>query len=178
MTICIKKCTCSEVLKLQKISFETFQETFEKQNSPEHLNTYLERAFNIQQMGKELSNLSSEFYFVYYHDEVAGYVKVNMNDAQSEHMGDEFLEIERIYIKSSFQRLGLGKRLLKHAMKLAKEYGKKKIWLGVWEKNERAIAFYKEMGFVQTGTHSFYMGDEQQTDFIMVKTLEEDQTWS
>ena len=51
------------------------------------------------------------------------------------------------------------------------ERNKEKIWLGVWEKNENAIAFYKKMGFVQTGAHSFYMGDEEQMDFIMTKTL-------
>ena len=48
---------------------------------------------------------------------------------------------------------------------------KKKIWLGVWEKNKNAIAFYKKQGFVQIGSHSFYMGDEEQIDLIMVKTL-------
>ncbi|MNL75746.1 Protease synthase and sporulation negative regulatory protein PAI 1 [compost metagenome] len=54
---------------------------------------------------------------------------------------------------------------------MAMEHSKKKIWLGVWEKNENAIAFYNKMGFVQTGVHSFYMGDEEQMDIIMTKTL-------
>ncbi|GAY79036.1 negative regulation of sporulation, septation and degradative enzyme [Sporolactobacillus inulinus] len=45
------------------------------------------------------------------------------------------------------------------------------VWLGVWEKNEKAIAFYKKFGFVQNGAHSFYMGDEEQTDFIMKNPL-------
>ncbi|WP_039790739.1 GNAT family acetyltransferase, partial [Paenibacillus riograndensis] len=43
--------------------------------------------------------------------------------------------------------------------------------LGVWEKNENAIAFYKKMGFVQTGSHSFYMGDEEQIDIIMTTDI-------
>ncbi len=51
------------------------------------------------------------------------------------------------------------------------ENDKKKVWLGVWEKNENAIAFYNKMGFVRTGTHSFIMGDEEQKDYIMTKTL-------
>ncbi|OAX48075.1 Protease synthase and sporulation negative regulatory protein PAI 1 [Paenibacillus sp. AD87] len=51
------------------------------------------------------------------------------------------------------------------------EHKKKEVWLGVWGKNDNAIAFYKKMGFVRTGFHSFYMGDEEQIDFIMVKTL-------
>ena len=171
MTININKCTLEDSRKLQEISYETFNETFKYQNSPENMNAYLERAFNLKQLEKELSNISSQFFFVYFNDEVAGYLKVNTNDAQSEEMGDESLEIERIYIKNKFQKHGLGKYLLNKAMEIAMERNKKKIWLGVWEKNENAIAFYKKMGFVQTGAHSFYMGDEEQMDFIMTKTL-------
>ncbi|WP_243300514.1 GNAT family N-acetyltransferase [Bacillus litorisediminis] len=171
MTIYIKQCNLEDLRKLQEISYETFYETFKDQNSPENMNAYLERAFNLKQLEKELSNISSQFFFVYFNNEVAGYLKVNTNDAQSEEMGDESLEIERIYIKSEFQKHGLGKCLLNKAMEIAMERNQKKIWLGVWEKNENAIAFYKKMGFVQTGAHSFYMGDEEQTDFIMTKIL-------
>lgn len=171
MIINIKKCTLEDSRKLQEISYETFNETFKHQNSPESMNAYLERAFNLKQLEKELSNIFSQFFFVYFNNEVAGYLKVNTNDAQSEEMGDESLEIERIYIKNKFQKHGLGKYLLNKAMEIAMERNKKKIWLGVWDKNENAIAFYKKMGFFQTGVHSFYMGDEEQIDFIMTKKL-------
>ncbi|MEH7123690.1 GNAT family N-acetyltransferase [Bacillus sp. JJ1532] len=171
MTIKLKKCTHEDLQTLQEISIETFNDTFKDQNSPENMNAYLERAFNLKQLEKELSNMSSEFFFVYFHNEMAGYLKVNTNEAQSEEMGKESFEIERIYIKNKFQKHGLGKYLLNQAMEIAMDRKKKKIWLGVWEKNENAIAFYKKMGFVQTGAHSFYMGDEEQTDLIMTKTL-------
>jgi len=171
MTINIKKCTFEDSCKLQEISYETFCETFKHHNSPDNMNAYLEKAFNLNQLEKELSNLSSQFYFVSFNDEVAGYLKVNTKDAQSEKMGDESLEIERVYIRSKFQKHGLGKYLINKAIEIAVKENKRKIWLGVWEKNENAISFYKNMGFVQTGTHSFYMGDEEQTDLIMTKTL-------
>ncbi|MBU8685529.1 GNAT family N-acetyltransferase [Bacillus haynesii] len=171
MTVNIKRCTFEDLHKLQDICYETFNETFKDQNSPENMKAYLEMAFNLKQLEKELSNSSSQFFFVYFNNEAAGYLKVNINEAQSEKMGDESLEIERIYIKSKFQKHGLGKYLFNKALEIAKELNKKKIWLGVWEKNENAIAFYKKMGFVQTDAHSFYMGDEEQTDFIMTKTL-------
>ncbi|NRD79895.1 GNAT family N-acetyltransferase [Bacillus sp. BRMEA1] len=171
MAINIKKCTLEDLGKLQEISYETFNDTFKHQNSTENMKSYLERAFNLKQLEKELCNISSEFFFVYFNNEIAGYLKVNTNEAQSEVMGDQSLEIERIYIKNKFQKHGLGKYLLNKAMEIAMERNKKKVWLGVWEKNENAIAFYKKMGFVQTGSHSFYMGDEAQMDFIMIKTL-------
>lgn len=171
MTIQIKKCTMEDAHKLQEVSYETFNETFQHQNSPENMTAYLKKAFNLNQLEKELLNSSSQFFFIYFNNEVAGYLKVNNNDAQSENMGDETLEIERIYIKNQFQKHGLGKHLYQKALEIAKQSNKKKIWLGVWEKNENAIAFYKKMGFVQTGAHSFYMGEEEQIDLIMTKTL-------
>ncbi|MBS4199217.1 GNAT family N-acetyltransferase [Bacillus sp. FJAT-49732] len=171
MTIKIKKCIFEDLRKLQEISYETFNDTFKDQNSPENMNAYLERAFNLKQLEKELSKISSEFFFIYFNEELAGYLKVNINDDQSEEMDDESLEIERIYIKNKFQKQGLGKYLLNKSMEIAMERNKKKIWLGVWEKNDNAIAFYKKTGFVQTGFHSFYMGDEEQMDLIMTKTL-------
>jgi diamine N-acetyltransferase len=171
MNINIKPCTIDDILVLQTISYETFNDTFKDQNSPENMNAYLEKAFNVKQLEKELSTVSSQFFFVYFNHEIAGYLKINTNDAQSEEMGDDSLEIERIYIINKFQKHGLGKYLLNKAMEITLERNKKIIWLGVWEKNENAIAFYKKMGFVQTGAHSFYMGDEEQTDLVMTKRL-------
>ncbi|MFE5318958.1 GNAT family N-acetyltransferase [Paenibacillus sp. NPDC056579] len=171
MTINIKKCTVEDLGILQEISVATFNETFKHQNSPEHMKAYLERAFNLPQLEKELSNMSSEFYFIYSNEEMAGYLKVNTGDAQSEKMGDASLEVERIYIRSTFHKQGLGKYLINKAIELAIERNKESIWLGVWEENANAIAFYNKMGFIPTGSHSFYMGDEEQIDIIMTKTL-------
>lgn len=150
MTINLKKCTIEDLPVLQKISYETFNETFKHQNSPENMNSYLERAFNLKQLEKEILNISSQFFFAYFNNEIAGYLKINTNDAQSEKMGDESLEIERIYIKNKFQKHGIGKYLFNKAMDMAVESNKQKIWLGVWDKNENAIAFYEKMGFIQT----------------------------
>lgn len=171
MTIKITKCSREDLQTLQKISIDTFHDTFKDQNTPENMQAYLAKAFHSEQLERELANPSSDIYFVYFNDEVAGYLKVNVNDAQSEKMGEEFLEIERIYIRNQFQNHGLGKHLLNKAIEIAINKNKSKVWLGVWEKNRKAIAFYNKMGFIQTGAHTFYMGDEEQTDFIMSKTL-------
>ncbi|WP_100488479.1 GNAT family N-acetyltransferase [Sporolactobacillus pectinivorans] len=167
----IKKCTLTDLHMIQKIGYETYNETFQSFNTPENMETYLEKAFNLEQLKKELSNVYSDFFLVYLNEELAGYLKVNVNEAQTDNIGSEALEIERIYIRNKFQRQGLGKFLIHKGIELAKEQNKKQVWLGVWEKNERAIKFYTKMGFLKNGAHAFYMGDEKQTDFIMVKTL-------
>lgn len=171
MSIEITKCNLEDLQTLQEVSIETFYEAFKEQNSPESMEAYLEKAFNLEKLELEISNISSQFFLIHFNNEVAGYLKININEAQSEEMGDESLEVERIYLKTKFQKHGLGKVLLNKAIEIATDLDKKKVWLGVWEENENAIAFYKKMGFVQTGTHSFYMGDEEQLDFIMTKTL-------
>lgn len=168
----IKKCTLADVQELQAISVKTFTETFQEQNSPEHLNAYLEKTYNLEQLKLELANPSSQFFFVYSGREVAGYLKVNTGEAQSEVMSDDALEVERIYVKKKFHKHGLGKLLLNEAINIALQQKKEKIWLGVWEDNDNAIAFYQKKGFVQTGSHSFFMGDDEQVDLIMAKTLQ------
>lgn len=171
MTIKIEKCNHEDLKKLQEVSIETFHDTFKEQNSSKNMKAYLEKAFNEKQLEQELSNAASQFYFILDNEEIAGYLKVNIDEAQSEQMGDESLEIERIYIRDKFQGKGFGKHLFNKALEVAIAQDKKSIWLGVWEKNDHAIGFYQKIGFVQTGAHSFYMGDDEQIDLIMTKTL-------
>lgn len=172
MRTMILKCRSDNVLELQQISVETFTETFKDHNSLEHLNAYLEKAYSLQALEPELTNQSSHFFFIYWHQEIVGYLKVNTDEAQTEAMGSGSLEVERIYVKRKFQKHGLGKALLNKAFEVALDEKKNAIWLGVWEDNTNAIAFYQKKGFVQTGSHSFFMGDDEQVDLIMTKTLD------
>ena len=171
MNIQIKQCSLQDIHILQHLSIQTFKETFEKQNKAENMKAYLDKAFTLEQLQKELTNEHSQFFFAYVDDSIVGYLKVNTMEAQTEDMGADSLEIERIYIKSDYQKHGLGKLLYEKALEIAKANNKQSVWLGVWEKNENAIAFYKRLGFVPEGSHSFYMGDERQTDIIMKKSL-------
>lgn len=88
----------------------------------------MERAFDVEKLDKEWSNPSSEFYFIVCDEEAAGYLKVNADDAQTEAMGDESFEIERIYIRSGFQRKGLGKHLFDKALEIAIGRNKRRLY--------------------------------------------------
>ncbi|MGX7136776.1 GNAT family N-acetyltransferase [Enterococcus silesiacus] len=167
----IKKTTLSELATLKAISIKTFTDTFAKDNTPEDLKEYLDQAYTEEKLTSELQNEHSEFYFIYSNEQLAGYLKLNVNDAQTETVEEDALEIERIYIDSEFKRLGLGKMLYKKAIERATELNKTSIWLGVWERNFSAMKFYQKMGFTQAGQHSFYMGEDEQIDLIMKKEL-------
>ena len=167
----IKQITLNELAELKALSIKTFTDTFAKDNTPEDLKDYLDQAYTEKKLTSELQNEQSEFYFIYSDDQLAGYLKLNVNDAQTETIEENALEIERIYIDSGFKRLGLGKMLYNKAIERAKALNKTAIWLGVWERNFSAMKFYHEMGFTQVGEHSFYMGEDEQTDLIMKKEL-------
>ncbi|RCW73256.1 GNAT family N-acetyltransferase [Saliterribacillus persicus] len=171
MDIQIRKCTLDDLPLLQTIATETYNETYSHLNTPENMNDYLENAFNSTQLKKELSNESSTFLFLYTNEVLAGYLKVNEGEAQTFEVGENALEIERIYVKEKFHDRGLGKTLLKKGFEIAKEKDKSELWLGVWQKNTNAVAFHKSMGFEVKGEYSFFIGDEEETNYIMVKSL-------
>lgn len=167
----IKTCTLTDLTILQKLSIETYTDTFAKFNTASDLEDYLNKAYNTAQLTQELTAENTHFYFLYLDKQLAGYLKINILDSQSEAMGNDFLEIERIYIRKQFKRRGLGKLLLEFALEKAKQFNKDKVWLGVWENNLPAQKFYQFMGFKRYSSHHFVMGTSVQTDYILTKEL-------
>lgn len=169
--ITIKKIGIESIELLQEISIRTFSNTFGKDNNPNDLNEYLSKAYSKQQLSSELKNPHSEFYFILLDKKLAGYLKINIEDAQTENIIQNGMEIERIYVDSDFKRNGLGNKLYGLTLTRAKELKKNTLWLGVWEKNLSAIEFYKKMGFTFISQHSFFVGGDEQTDLIMKKDI-------
>ncbi|WP_288572036.1 GNAT family N-acetyltransferase [uncultured Weissella sp.] len=168
----IKKLDLTDINELQKVSVETFYDTFADQNTEKNMQDYLSNSYNFETLTEELKNKNSFFYFVLNdEDNIMGYLKLNINDAQSEDDFENALEIERIYIRKEFQKQGLGKVLYNIALTKATELEKQRIWLGVWEFKQSAKAFYQHLGFEFVGSHIFNMGADPQTDLIMVKSI-------
>ncbi|MBS9339154.1 GNAT family N-acetyltransferase [Fructobacillus sp. M2-14] len=156
---------------LQTISRQTFKETFEEDNDAADLEKYLEEAYGDEKLGAELANPESFFYLFEVEGELAGYLKLNVGAAQSEHELDDALEVERIYFLKRFKGQGLGKKAISIAHEQAEKLGKVRLWLGVWEHNAPAIDFYKKRGFEEFSEHIFVLGDDRQRDILMKKEL-------
>ncbi len=169
--ITIEPCSLGQLDLLRSVSIDTFIDTFREENTEENLQAYVDRAFGEEQLEKELAEPESAFYLIYLDGQLAGYLKLNWGSSQTEQMGNDHLEVERIYIRTIFKRKGLGRMLLNYAFDEAKNKGKHVIWLGVWEKNQDALYFYKKLGFFEAGEHVFQFGSEQQTDLILKRTV-------
>ncbi|MFM1999079.1 MAG: hypothetical protein RL204_1026 [Bacteroidota bacterium] len=163
----IKKVYLSQIAELRDISVRTFFETFSEQNSASDMQKYLDNSLSLKKLSDELEDENSEFYFAIHENEVIGYLKVNYGDAQTELKKESSLEIERIYVLKEFHGKAVGQLMYERALKIANQREVDYVWLGVWEKNPRAIAFYKKNGFVEFDKHIFRLGEDDQTDIMM-----------
>ena len=160
---------CAELLSI--LSRRTFTEAFSAVNDEQYMNAYMDVAYASGQLALELSNPDSHFFFACQYDRPAGYLKVNFNQAQSDIRDPDAMEIERIYVLESFQGKGVGQLLMNRAMDMAEAAGVRYIWLGVWEHNVKAQNFYRQNGFEVFGEHPFFLGEDEQTDWLMRREL-------
>ncbi len=163
--------TISDLPILRDIARDTFTETFSEANKAEDMDRYLAENFSEDQLARELSNPNSFFYVAEVNGHVVGYLKLNTAHAQTEPQAADALEIERIYVLSNYHGNGVGQALYHHAMSVAEDRKASYVWLGVWEHNHRALRFYEKNGFTAFGTHIFQLGNDQQTDILMQKSV-------
>lgn len=166
----IRKIGLDDIEILQKIGRQTFFETFSDTNTAEDMQEYLEKSFYKDKLLAEVENPQSEFYFAQENREVIGYLKLNFGQSQTELKNENSVEIERIYVLNAYQGKKVGQKLYEKALAVAKERKAQFLWLGVWEKNEKAIRFYQKNGFAPFDKHIFVLGNDEQTD-IMMKLL-------
>lgn len=171
MSFYFRECNSEDLDELRDLSIRTYTETFADFNTEENMNEYLNRAYNRETLRDELMNSASKFYFLHTRNNLVGYLKLNKYRAQTDIKDPESIELERIYVVKEFQGNGFGKVLMEKAIEVAVSSQKKYLWLGVWEKNTKALNFYKKKGFYAFGKHLFVMGDDEQTDYILRKDL-------
>jgi ribosomal protein S18 acetylase RimI-like enzyme len=152
--------------ELLELAISTFTESYEKMNTPENFRKYISESFNHKKFLSELQEKNSFIFLMKREGHAVGYLKLNIDTAQSEKMDNEAMEIERIYVRKEIQGSGLGKRLLEKSRDVAREKNKKYLWLGVWERNNSAIRFYESQGFKKFGEHPFMLGWDKQTDIL------------
>ncbi|MCF2443015.1 GNAT family N-acetyltransferase [Dyadobacter sp. CY345] len=170
-SIIIRQASIADLKTVQMIAKETFFETFAEANTEADMQMYLDKNFGENAMKEELDNPYSLFYIAREGEIPVGYLKVNLNEAQTELKDESSLEIERIYVKRAYHGKKVGQILYEKAVDTAMFYKKKYLWLGVWEENQKAIKFYQKNGFVAFDKHIFKFGGDEQIDIMMKKSL-------
>jgi Acetyltransferases len=159
LPINIEQIDYAELPKLQKLSIETFNDSFRHFKASKDFSNYTFKNYNYGQLAQEMLNPNSKFYFVYYNHKLAGYLKLNFTA--------EALEIDRFYLRKGFEYIGLETKLLQFTLHKAKKLKQHLIWSRVWEHDDSVLHFYKQFGFQKASSVPFKLNGLLQKDLIM-----------
>lgn len=170
--IIIREAGLNDAEALSQLSAQTFYEAFAAFNTKEDMDMHLAAYYAKDKIFEELRDELVVFLLAYYDNELAGYVKISEHRSPDEDAElDAPMELVRIYSLNKTIGKGIGSALMQATIDFAKSKQKKTLWLGVWQQNETAIAFYKKWGFEIYGEHVFVVGTDPQMDWLMKKAL-------
>jgi ribosomal protein S18 acetylase RimI-like enzyme len=158
-------------LLLAEIGAETFSDTFAPDNTPEDMAAYLAQSFSPEIQARELADPLCRFLIAERGPHVVGFAKLHFGPAPAAVAGRQPLEISRIYARKPWLGQGVGAALMQACLDEAARQGCDAVWLSVWQRNPRAIAFYRRWGFTEVGTAVFQLGGDPQTDWLMVRPV-------
>lgn len=167
----IKRASVSDVQILTEIGRKTFVEKFSKDNRKEDMDLYVSETFNFERQLSEIKDPNRFIEIAWIENQPAGFLHLLNGQPEPSVKGAKPIEILRLYADSQWHGKGVGTALMERSIKIAREQGFETIWLGVWEKNARAQAFYKKYGFEAGGQHMFRLGTDEQIDIIMTRKI-------
>ena len=171
LDITVRLATTDDVNLLTELGARTFEETFAADNTPEDMAAYLAASFNVAQQTAELADPDSTFLIAEVSGVGAGYAKLNKGRPAEGIVGTNPIELVRLYVDRKWFGRGVGEALMRRCLEEAGRAGFKTIWLGVWERNLRAQAFYRKWEFQAVGKHVFQLGEDAQTDILMEREI-------
>ena len=153
------------------LSRRTFYDSFARYNTEENMRLFQDRQFTREMQMAEVGKPGRIFLLAYIGEEPVGYASMREDEPPGDLAGARAMEIHQIYSGQKTIGKGVGQALMEACLDLARKKGMEWVWLGVWEKNARAIAFYTKCGFHRFGEHIFMVGLDAQTDWYMKKPL-------
>ena len=173
----VRVATPADARVLAALAARLFEQSFGEANTPENMAAYLEKSFGETRQKAELEAAESRFWLAESErGEAVGYAHVRLGRTipvavASDETSKRQAELVRLYVDRALHGSGLGAALIERCVATAASWGADRLWLGVWERNARAIAFYEKHGFRQVGDLEFLLGADRQTDRVMVRSL-------
>ena len=154
---------------LAALAARTFQETFGADNRPEDMADYIQRAYSVRRLSEELCAKDQRIFVAEHDHTLVAFAQLRLGPPPSCVTSPTPIELQRLYLDRPWHGRGLAQRLMARSLAEARALGAGSIWLGVWEHNTKATAFYRRQGFVTVGVHQFVLGEDHQQDLVMVK---------
>lgn len=172
MSFLLRQALPRDAEALAHFAAEVFEEAFGAQNNPDDLAAYLAEAFGPEVQAAEIADPSYRTLLLEVGGELAGYAQLRRHPAPDCVTTPEPIELKRFYLAAAHRGEGLATRLMEAAAGAAAGFGGQSVWLGVWEENPRARAFYRKCGFDDVGSQIFVVGTDPQRDRVLVRRLD------
>jgi diamine N-acetyltransferase len=167
----IRRGTLADAAALAEFAQRTFLETFGAANRPEHLEAYLPSAYGIEPQSRELRDPAVVTLLGYADEHLVAYAQVRRTERPPCVEPTDAVELQRFYVDQPAHGKGVAQRMMAAVHDCARSFGARHVWLGVWERNPRGIAFYRKCGFVEVGVKLFDVGGDLQSDRVLVMPL-------
>jgi GNAT superfamily N-acetyltransferase len=168
----IRRATADDAGFIADIGARTFEASFGADNRPEDMQAYLALSFSPAHIESQLFDPASIFLLAYADARAVGYAMLHKNKKPVSVPDPNPVELVRFYIEADIIGKGYGSALMHVCLQEAQKNGHRTIWLGVWEKNQRAIRFYRKWGFTKVGTQEFVLGSDLQNDHILARPVD------
>ncbi len=172
MSYTIRSARAADASQLSTLAAVTFRDTFEALNTPEDMDEHLRTHYGAPQQAAEIADPATIMLLAEEEGgELIGFAQLVVGSTAACVAGEAPVELQRLYVTRAFQGRGVAQSLMDSALAAARARGARTIWLGVWEHNPRAVAFYRKYGFERVGEHTFLLGRDAQTDWIMARAV-------
>ncbi len=174
MSVHVRPATTADASRLSTLAATTFRETFEPDNTPDDMARYLAESFTPE---RQMQEIASDIILLAEHvdpsgdAEMVGYAHLVASPTPPAVRAVNSIELKRLYVARAWHGKRVAQALMDRALDAARARGAQMVWLGVWERNPRAVAFYVKYGFRRVGEHVFTLGDDPQTDWIFERAL-------
>jgi diamine N-acetyltransferase len=166
----IRRAGLADAPWLAALAERTFRETYTAHNTAEDMELYVAGHFGPDRQADELRDPATTTLVAEERGQPAGYVQLGRGPAPANVAGPDPMEVVRFYVDRPWHGRGVAQRLMAAAADAARAAGARTLWLGVWERNERAIAFYRKCGFHVVGTQLFVFGSDRQQDLVLERS--------
>jgi GNAT superfamily N-acetyltransferase len=170
--VTIRRGSVTDAAELAAFAARTFKGAFSADNNPDDLQDHLATTYGLAQQTAELANPSVLTIIARLHGELVAYAQVRRNAPPACVTHTAPIELHRFYVDQRAHGSGLASKLMQGVHQAAREFQGRHIWLGAWERNPRAIAFYKKEMFVDVGSTFYMVGTDKQIDRVLVADIQ------
>jgi GNAT superfamily N-acetyltransferase len=169
----LRGATSGDAGLLAALAARLFEQPFGAANDPDDMRFYLARAFSPETQRAELADPDRAVWIAEDSASVPiGFAQLKRGKSGPGVTDSQPAEVERIYADQAWHGRGVGAALMQACVDQARTWHCGVIWLGVWERNPRAIAFYAKAGFTAVGRQTFLLGNDVQHDLVMARAID------